>query len=471
MTERDMAQFEQYNTSDLWQKDRDHHLHPWQHFDSFREAGATVMVQGDGCYVYDSDGGRYFDGIGGMWCVNIGYGREEMVEVIAEQTRRLPYFNPFVDTTNAPAAELASKLAQWAPGSLNHVFFSCGGSTANDTAFRLIQFYQSCRGKPQKQHIIAREDSYHGSTYVAMSIGGKAADHVPEFSYITDTIHHVSSPNSYRRPEGASESEFCDHLISELENKILSIGPEKVAAFFAEPIMGSGGVIVPPAGYHRRTWELCKQYDVLYVSDEVVTAFGRLGHMFASEEVFGIQPDIITCAKGLSSGYLPLGATIYSDEIHQVIDEAGENRSFAHGFTYSAHPVCCAAALKNMEILERDNILGQVQEVGPYFEQQLRSLMDLEIVGDVRGHQFMMCVENVANKETKALLSDEIDVGKRITQHCESMGLLVRPIGHLNVLSPPLTMTREQVDFVVEVLRSSIKKTMDDLVKEGLWKG
>jgi adenosylmethionine-8-amino-7-oxononanoate aminotransferase len=265
---------------------------------------------------------------------------------------------------------------------------------------------------------------------------------------------------------------FCDEKVADLENAILDLGPENVAAFIAEPIMGAGGVIVPPPGYHRRTKEVCEKYEVLYISDEVVTGFGRLGHFFASEAVFDFVPDIITCAKGVSSGYLPLSATIFSDEIYDVISvPQSEGALFTHGFTYSGHPVCCAAGLKNIEIMERDDICAHVREVGPYLEEQLATLRDLAVVGDVRGKRFMMCVENVADRETRALLPDEALVGNRIAAHAQKRGLIVRPIAHLNVLSPPLTMTKRQVDELVGVLRESIVETMGDLRREGIWSG
>jgi putrescine aminotransferase len=269
-----------------------------------------------------------------------------------------------------------------------------------------------------------------------------------------------------------SLEEFCDEKVADLENKILELGPENVACFIAEPIMGAGGVIVPPPGYHRRTMEICQKYQVLYISDEVVTAFGRLGHMFASEDVFDLVPDFITAAKGISSGYLPLSASLISDEVYDVISvPQAKGALFTHGFTYSGHPVCCAAGLKNIEIMERDDICGHVRSVGPYLEERLESLLDLPIVGDVRGQKFMMCIENVADKKTKALLPEDAHIGDRIAKHAQSRGLLVRPIAHLNVLSPPLILSREDIDFMVETLRESILASMDDMVREGLWKG
>jgi adenosylmethionine-8-amino-7-oxononanoate aminotransferase len=451
---------------DVWEQDRRHHLHPFQNFKSYDEAGSLVLSEGKGCWLTDVDGKRYFDAVGGMWCTNIGLGRQEMADVIAEQVMALNYGNPFTDMSNEPAARLAAKLAELAPGDLNHTFFTCGGSTANDAAYRLIQMYQGARGKKNKKHVICRHDAYHGTTYLAASLSGKAGDRMPDFEYITDGIHHLTSPNYYRAPEGLSESEFCDYLVDELRQKILELGPDNVAAFFAEPILGSGGVIVPPEDYNRRTWELCREHDILYVADEVVTGFGRLGHWFVSKDMFNIEPDIITCAKGLTSAYLPLGAMIVSDRIYDVLGNDAD-RWFTAGFTYSAHPVCCAAALKNIEILEREKIFDNVREVGAYFEEQLHTLLDLPIVGDIRGRLFMMCVVNVMNKTTREFFPPEVNIGKRISDHCEALGVIVRPAADLNIMSPALIMTKEDVDYVVSRLRQAIERTMDDLRKEG----
>jgi adenosylmethionine-8-amino-7-oxononanoate aminotransferase len=455
--------------SEAWQEDRRHCLHPFHHFASFDAEGSLVMEKGAGCYITDENGKEYFDAVGGMWCTNIGLGREEMANAIAEQVRTMAYANPFVDMTNVPAATLAAKLAELAPGDLNHVFFTNGGSTANDTAYRIIRMFQHARGKPQKRHVLSRLDSYHGGTYLAASIGGKPGDRIGEFDYITDWVHHLSSPNLYRAPEHiTTDTEFCDYLVDEMESKILDVDPDNIAAFYAEPLLGSGGVIVPPENYNKRTWELCRKYDILYVADEVVTAFGRLGHWFVSKEMFDIQPDIITCAKGLSSGYLPLGAVIFSDHMYEAMANNDE-RYFAAGYTYTGHPVACVAALKNIEIMEREKLFDNVNEVGAYFEEQLHTLLDLPIVGDIRGRKFMMCVVNVCNKEAKEFFPADVNIGKRISNHAEDLGLLVRPIVDLNVMSPPLTMTKKDVDFVVATLRKSIELTMEELREQGLW--
>ena len=306
-------------------KDRRHFVHPWTHFDSFAEEGSLVMNEAEGAYVTDIQGKRYLDGIGGLWCVNIGYGHEEIVEAIAEQARKMPFFNPFVDTTNVPAAELAAKLAELAPGDLNHVMFAGGGSTANDSAYRLVLYYQRDRGKPENRHIISRHEAYHGSTYITAGLCGKKSDRSPNFEYNYDNIHHISTPDLYRRPAGMSEAEFSSHLVDEFEQKVLELGPVAVSAFWAEPIMGAGGVHVPPQDYFTGIKAHCDTYDILFVADEVVTSFGRVGHWFASKDLFGIQPDILVCAKGLTSGYQPLGAAIFSDRIYNSISVNPDN--------------------------------------------------------------------------------------------------------------------------------------------------
>ena len=453
-------------SADVWEKDRRHMVHPFHNFASFDVQGSLIIAEGKGGYLTDADGKEYFDAVGGMWCTNIGLGRQEMADAIAEQAAKLAYANPFTDMTNEPAARLAAKLAELAPGDLNHVFFTCGGSTANDGAFRLIQMYQGARGKPEKRHILSRRDAYHGTTYLAASLSGKAGDRMPDFRYIEDIIHHLTSPNFYRAPDNLDESGFCDFLIAEMEQKILELGPENIAAFYAEPILGSGGVIVPPENYNRRTWELCQKYDIIYVADEVVTAFGRLGHWFVSKDMFDVQPDIICCAKGLTSAYLPLGAAIFSDRMYEVLGN-DKDRWFTGGYTYSGHPVSCAAALKNIEIIERENLFENVKTVGAYFEEQLRTLLDLPIVGDIRGRRFMMCVVNVMNKQTREFFPPEVNIGKRISNHAEELGLMVRPAADLNIMSPSLTMTKTDVDFVVSRLREAIMLTVNDLRAEG----
>ena len=464
------SQFDQYDTQDIRQKDIDHFVHPWTDFETFHEKGSLVVAESEGAYIFDSDGRRYLDGIGGLWCVNAGYGRAEIGQAMAEQATRMTYYSSFGHHTSVPAAELSAKLASLAPGPLNHVIYGSGGSMANDTTVRVIHFYFNQLGMPNKKIIITRENGYHGSTYLAMSMTGIEYDHIG-FDVIGEPlIQRVSGPDLYRRPEETTPEEYTNLLLDEFRDKIESLGAENVAAFFAEPIMGAGGVLVPPPGYLQGMRDLCTEYRILFVADEVVTAFGRLGHFFASEDVFGIVPDVINSAKGLTSAYAPLSATLISDEIYDVISvPQAEGSVFAHGFTYSGHPVCCAAALKNIEIMEREDLCGHVRRVGPYFSERLATLSDLGIVGDVRGSHFMQCVENVADKETRALFDPSVHVGDRVANACEKRGLIVRPIAHLNVLSPPLVLTTDQIDWMVDVLREGIIEVQADLVAGGIW--
>jgi adenosylmethionine-8-amino-7-oxononanoate aminotransferase len=451
----------------LREMDRRHSLHPWTNFGPFEKEGALVIARGQGCHLWDAEGRQYLDAVGGLWCTNIGLGRREMAEAIAAQAERLAFSNTFVDMTNEPTALLAAKIAELAPGDLNRVHFTTGGSTAVDTAVRMVSYYHHARGNPEKTDIVARDYSYHGSTYLSQSVGKRPGDRVEEFRYKTEGIHHLSVPNPYRRPAHLSEAQFCDTLIAEFEALIARVGADRIGGFIAEPIQASGGIIIPPEGYLRRMWQVCQRHDILFIADEVVTAFGRLGHWFASLSEFGVQPDMITSAKGLTSGYQPLGAVIFSDRIWEAMAQGGQ-RWFTSGLTYSGHPVACAAALKNIEIIEREDLLAHATKVGTYFETRMAALSSLPLVGDVRGRKLMLCVENVANKETKALLPDEINESKRISNVCESLGLLVRPIGHLNVMSPPLVITESQIDFIAETLEVAIKQVMDDLVREGV---
>ncbi len=454
-------------TSDaIWEMDRRHILHPWTQFGPFERDGSLVFDRGQGCWLWDTAGKRYFDAVGGMWCTNIGLGRAEMAQAIADQAQRLAFSNTFVDASNVPSAQLAAKLASLAPGDLNRVHFTTCGSTAVDSAFRMVQFYHRAKGNLDKVQIIARDMSYHGSTYIGQSLGRRPGDRVPEFLYKEAGIHHLTPPNPYRAPDGMDEAAFTDFLVAEFQAKVDDLGVDRVGAFIAEPIQASGGVIVPPKEYLRRIWQICQQHDILFIADEVVTAFGRLGHWFASDAEYGVTPDIITCAKGLTSGYLPLGAVIFSDRVWQAMASEGD-RWFTSGFTYSGHPVSCAAALKNLEIIEREALLGNAAEVGDYFLDRLMALQDLPLIGQVRGRRLMVCVESVASKDTKEPLPEAANEAKRIADACEAMGLMVRPMGHLNVMSPPLIMTRDDADFVAETLHKAICQVTDQLTKEG----
>ncbi len=440
------------------------YIHPWENIEKLGANERTIISRSEGIYVYDSDGNRLIDGPAGMWCVNAGHGRREIADAMARQALEMPYFSPWSVGT-PPSGALAEKLAGLAPGDLNHVFFTTGGSTAVDSALRFTMFYNNYRGRPEKKHIISRQDAYHGSTYLSASASGKPRDK-SWLDFETGFVHLISSPHPKRRKPDMSMDEFRDAKVRELEAKILEIGPERVAAFIAEPILASGGVVVPPPGYHRACLEVCRRHDVLYISDEVVTGFGRLGHFFASEPVFDIVPDIITCAKGLTSGYAPLGAVLISDRLLEAV--RGEGAVFSNGFTYSAHPVACAAGLATIEIMEREQMMGHAQSVGPYLQEQLHTLEEMPLVSEVRGLGLMACVDcAIPGQET---LAAEYDFGGRIDRHCQRLGLIVRPIYSMCVMSPPLVITRDQIDQLVSILRRGIELASEDLRREGIWK-
>jgi len=451
--------------------DNENFVHPWESMKAVGSNTRTFAENAEGIYLYDENGQKLIDGPGGMWCVQIGYGRKEMAEAIAEQVLKMPYYSPW-NMSASPSAVLANKLAELAPGDLNHVFFTTCGSTAVDTAIRFVQFYNNVRGFPRKKRIISREKAYHGSTFLSATMSGKARDK-DWLDTARELVHFLPDVNPSRRPEGVGLEEFLEAKISDLETGIQTLGAENVGAFIAEPVLASGGVIVPPAGYHQRCLEVCRKHDVLYISDEVVTGFGRLGHWFASKEVFGIEPDLITCAKGLTSGYVPMGACLISDRIFREISgERSQGASFSNGYTYSGHPVAAAAALKNLEIIENEGLLEHVREISPYFQQRLRELRKLPLVGDTRGVGLVGCIEGcIVDPDNPDALAMDIAMGSRIDKHCQALGLIVRPLLNMCVFSPPLIITPEQIDEMFNLLEQGILRATEDLRQEGLWKG
>ena len=424
-------------------------MHPWEGMGSLGDNDRTLVEGAEGIYVTNEEGRRLIDGPGGMWCVQIGYGRNEMAEAMAEQARQMAYFSPFSNTSSV-SARLAHEIAQRTPGDLNHVFFTTGGSTAVDTALRFIHFRNNILGRPEKKMIISRAKAYHGSTYLAAGVSGKERDRL-WLDRANDLAHFLPNVNPTLRPSGMSLADFLDEKVDDLEQAILGLGPDTVAAFIAEPILASGGVIVPPEGYHRRCLDICRKHDVLYISDEVVTGFGRLGHWFASEPVFDVVPDIITCAKGMTSGYVPMGAAIISDRLFDDISgDASRGATFSNGYTYSGHPVSAAAALKNIEIFEREDLLDHVRRVTPQFQHRLNALRALPIVTDTRGMGLMGCVECSFNGD----LEEDRDIGLAIDAECQKRGLIVRPIINMCVMSPPLTISARQIDEMFDILET-----------------
>ena len=446
-----------------------HWFHPWEELATPGQNNRMIVTGGTGIHVQDETGQQLIDGPGGMWCVQIGYGSAEMAQAIAEQAMEMPYMSPY-SMTAEPSARLARKLAELAPGDLDHVFFTTGGSTAVETAVRFLHFRNNARGLPAKKIILAREDSYHGSTYLTASLSGKVGNK-SLFDHESGLVALVPSTNFYRYGKGRSREQFAKDCIAGFAAKIAEVGPENIAGFISEPVQASGGVILPPDGYLPAVYELCRQNDIATIADEVVTGFGRLGHWFASKDVFGVEPDIITTAKGLTSGYLPLGAAIFSKRL--MADVSGDNakgNSFTHGYTYSGHPVSAAAALKNIEIIERDGLLEHVRTLAPQFKARLERLRKLPIVGDVRGIGLVGCVDCVVSADDIDPWQPKFDLGARIDRHCQTLGLLVRPILNMCVFSPPLVITAAEIDRMFDILEKSLRLTTDDLVREGIFR-
>ncbi|WP_193175166.1 aminotransferase [Oricola nitratireducens] len=446
-----------------------HLVQPWPTAGAIGNEARGLIASGEGVYVTDETGAKLIDGPAGMWCVNVGHRREELASVMYDQAMALSYNSPWY-TMSEPSALLAERIAGHAPGDLDHVFFTTGGSSAVESALRFMQFYNNVRGRPDKKKIVSREGAYHGSTYLSASLNGRPRDR-DWMDGADELVIKLSCPDPFRRPQGMSVKEFTDSLVAEFRETVERVGADKIGAFVGEPVMASGGVIVPPDGYLQRMAEICRENDILYISDEVVTAFGRMGHVFASEKVFGIQPDIITFAKGVTSGYFPLGGMVVSARLFDELRRSNHpDAMYAHGLTYSSHPVGCAVALRNLDILE-GGLLAQAREIAPYFMDRLKTLEDLPLVGEVRGKGLMACVDCVADRESRNPLRLDTEVGQRIDRHCHELGLLVRPLINMCVMSPPLVITREQIDRMAAILREGISRTMDDLRREGLWEG
>lgn len=457
-------------STDTLQQMDNQFVHPWETMDAIGSTARTVIDRADGIYVYDSDGNKLIDGPAGMWCVNIGHHRQEMADAISDQVMKLGYASPW-DLTNEVAPRLASELAKRAPGDLNHVFFTTCGSTAVDSALRLVQYYNNYRGKPEKKIILAQEMGYHGSTFLGGSVSGKPKDK-NFMDFAPGIVHHLPCPQPLFRRDDQSVEDFLEEKIQHLQDTIASLGADNIAVMIGEPILASGGVIVPPNGYYNRCQEICRENDILLIADEVVTAFGRLGHWFACEDEFGYVPDMITCAKGLTSAYVPMGAVLISDRlIREFTDKDETGAFFANGFTYSGHPVASAAALKNIEIIEREKLLEKVRnETGPYFQKRLRELEDIPMVTEVRGRGLMAAVDCLnAEGQDSAGREKAYEIGARIDKHCQELGLIVRPLISMCVMSPPLIIEKDQIDDLIEKLREGIERAQAEIIAEGLW--
>ncbi|WP_283966946.1 aspartate aminotransferase family protein [Tritonibacter sp. AK171] len=453
-------------TAELQALDAAHHMHPFTANGGLAQKGARVITRANGVTLTDSEGHEILDAMAGLWCVNIGYGRDELAEVAARQMRELPYYNTFFQTTHVPAIALAAKIAELAPGDLNNVFFAGSGSEANDTNIRMVRHYWAMKGKPTKSIIISRKNAYHGSSVGSGSLGGMSAMHAQGGLPIPD-IHHIDQPHWWAEGGDTSPDDFGLQRAQELEKAILELGEDRVAAFIAEPVQGAGGVIVPPATYWPEIQRICDKYEILLIADEVICGFGRTGNWFGSETM-GIRPDIMTIAKGLSSGYAPIGGSIVSDEVAGVIAQD----EFNHGYTYSGHPVAAAVALENLRILEEENVLDHVRNVAAtYLKEKWEALTDHPLVGEAKIVGMMGSIALTPNKETRAAFaSDAGTVGFICRERCFANNLVMRHVGDRMIISPPLVITPEEIDTLIARATKSLDECYAELQAQDLLK-
>ncbi|MBI6854296.1 aspartate aminotransferase family protein [Pseudomonas cichorii] len=433
----------------------EHHLAPFSDYKQLKDKGPRIITRAEGVYLWDSEGNRILDGMSGLWCVAIGYGRDELVEAASKQMRELPYYNLFFQTAHPPALELAKAISEITPEGMNHVFFTGSGSEGNDTMLRMVRHYWAIKGQPNKKTIISRVNGYHGSTVAGASLGGMTYMHEQGDLPIPGVVH-IPQPYWFGEGGDMTPDEFGVWAAEQLESKILELGVENVGAFIAEPIQGAGGVIVPPDTYWPKIKEILARYDILFVADEVICGFGRTGEWFGSD-FYGLKPDMMTIAKGLTSGYVPMGGLVVRDEIVAVLNEGGD---FNHGFTYSGHPVAAAVALENIRILREEKVVERVQaQTAPYLQKRLRELSDHPLVGEVRGVGLLGAIELVKDKATR-----ERHVGKGAGMICRTFcfdnGLIMRAVGDTMIIAPPLVISFAQIDELIEKARKCLDLTL-----------
>lgn len=455
-----MDRLESTHNLTLEQMDRDSVLHPSTVLAAHVKGEPRIVTRASGIAITDQHGRAFIDAVAGLWCVNIGYGRQSVIDAMARQGSELAYYHTFASASNEAQIRLAHRLLKMAPGRMSKVFFGNSGSDANDTNLKLVWYYQNQRGKPAKKKIISRKRAYHGTTLAAASLTGLPAFHAL-FDLPIPSILHVDTPDPYRgKPDGMSERDYSATLARSLDETIEREGPETVAAFIAEPVMGAGGVIVPPDGYFEAIQPVLKKHDVLLIADEVICGFGRLGRMFGSE-VYGIEPDLVTIAKGLTSGYFPMSASFISEPIWQVLLDTSEKTGvFGHGFTYSGHPIGAAAALANLDIIEGEDLPGNAARVGAHLQRRLREeFTDHPLIGHVRGIGLIAGLEIVQNKATKASFPAAAKAGATAAAAVAEEGLIVRPLGGDTLaISPPLTLTIEDADQIVTRIARGLAK-------------
>jgi putrescine aminotransferase len=448
-----------------WQAlDAAHYLHPFTDSRALAARGTRVVTRAEGVYLYDSEGHRILDGMSGLWCVALGYGRPELAEAAYRQMQQLPYYNSFFQCANPPAIELAAKLAELTPPQFNHVFFSGSGSEANDTFVRLARRYWMLRGEPERQVIISRWNGYHGSTMAGASLGGMKVMHAQGGLPIPGIVH-INQPYWFERGGNLDPAEFGLQAARELEAKIIEIGPERVAAFIGEPVQGAGGVIIPPETYWPEVQRILDRYGILFGSDEVICGFGRTGRWFGCEH-FGTRPDFLTLAKAITSGYQPLGALMVSDRVAEVFIEKGGE--FAHGYTYSGHPVAAAVALANLEIMQKEGVVDRVRnDLAPYFSTRWGELAAHPLVGEARSLGLLGALELVPRKPSREFFPERGSVGTRARDISIRNGLVMRAVWDTLIVAPPLVITRNEIDELLTKAVTSLDQLHADLRRDG----
>jgi 4-aminobutyrate--pyruvate transaminase len=442
-------------------------LHPYTNARKHEERGPMLIDRGKGIYVYDDQGKEYIEGLSGLWSVALGFGEERLVKVAAEQMRKLPFYHTFSHKGHGPSIDLAERLIKMAPVKMSKVFFANSGSEANDTAVKMIWYYNNAVGRPAKKKIISRIKGYHGITIASGSLTGLPANH-RDFDLPIANIMHTACPHHWRYAnEGESEEEFASRLAGQLEELILREGPETVAAFIGEPVMGAGGVIVPPRTYWQKVQQVCRKYDVLVIADEVICGFGRTGKTFASE-TYDIQPDILVVSKQLSSSYMPLSALLISDALYQgIADNTAKIGTFGHGFTTSGHPVATAVALENLKIIEEERLVEKAAALAPHFQKRLREFAGNPLVGEARGVGLLGALELVADKQTKAGFETPGAVGTYLSERCVAHNLIVRNMGDVIAFCPPLIITEQQVDEMFDRFAKGLEETTAWMKSQG----
>jgi putrescine aminotransferase len=454
-------------TTAEWQAaDAAHFLHPFTDFQSLARKGARIITRADNIYLWDSEGNKILDAMSGLWCVNVGYGQPALIDAATRQLAELPFYNAFFQTATPPAIELAELLSEVTPPQFEHVFFSGSGSEGNDTVVRMVRRYWDILGQPQRQVIISRKNAYHGSTMAGASLGGMSGMHAQGGLPIPGIVH-IEQPHWYEvgRPLGLGRAEFGRRAAQWLEDKILEIGADKVAAFIGEPVQGAGGVIVPPETYWPEIQRICDRYGILLVSDEVICGFGRTGNWWGCETM-GTRPDLMTFAKGVTSGYIPLGGVMVGDRVADVL--IGQGGEFTHGYTYSGHPVACAVAIANIRLIRELKLVDHVRDdVGPHLASAFETLAGHPLVGETQTCGLMGAVQLVKDKATGAPFPAELEVGMVCRGHCFGNGLVMRAVGDRMIIAPPLVITRAQVDEMVALIRRCLDLTLADARRQG----